>query len=68
LNTDLLDKYNYDAFVPDKFMHWMRFSESPALGEDIPDFSLWPLDSEPTSLHEVIQNHRYTVIEFGSFT
>jgi len=32
MDKDLLRRYNYDEFVPDKFMPWMRFDESPMLG------------------------------------
>ena len=39
----LLERYNYDEFVPDKFMPWMRFAESPELGVAAPDFPLWYL-------------------------
>ncbi len=30
--TDRLTHYTYDAFVPEKFMPWMRFEESPPIG------------------------------------
>ena len=65
----LIEKYNYDEFVQSKFMPWMRFDESPALGEKAPDFPLWDADSqEETSLSAVWSAHLYTVVEFGSFT
>jgi hypothetical protein len=67
-NEDLLARYNYDSFVPEKFGPWMRFHESPPLGERGPDFPLWTLESEETSLSEVLGRHMYTIVEFGSFT
>jgi len=67
-DSDLLSRYNYDAFVPEKFMPWMRFSESPPLGEPAPDFPLWQLDGTTTTLSAIWSSHTYTVVEFGSFT
>jgi hypothetical protein len=67
-DPDLIRRYNYDEFVPDKFMPWMRFDDSPPLGETAPDLPLWTLDGEPTHLSEVWSRHAYTVVEFGSFT
>jgi hypothetical protein len=67
-NTDLIEKYNYDEFVREKFGPWMRFHLSPPLGERGPDFPLWTLDEEETSLSGVLRQHTWTVVEFGSFT
>jgi len=67
-DADLLNAYNYDSFVPDKFMPWMRFGESPMLGTRGPDFPLWHLDGDETSLSQILRQHAYTVVEFGSFT
>ena len=67
-DLSLLERYNYDAFVPEKFNPWMRFDESPALWEPAPDFPLWHLDGSQTWLSEVWSNHAFTVVEFGSFT
>ena len=67
-DQSLLDRYNYDAFVPEKFTPWMRFDESPPLWEPAPDFPLWHLDGTETRLSEIWSNHAYTVVEFGSFT
>ena len=67
-DTDLLCRYNYDEFVPSKFGPWMRFDESPPLGERGPDFPLWRLDGSETRLSEVLAENTYTVVEFGSFT
>jgi hypothetical protein len=67
-NKELLEQYNYNEFVPAKFEPWMQFDQSPALGHLIPDFPLWDLDEKETSLKEILSNHLYTVVEFGSFT
>jgi hypothetical protein len=68
MDNDLIARYNYDSFVPEKFGPWMRFEESPVLGKCGPDFPLWQLDGVETSLHEIYGQHTYTVVEFGSFT
>ena len=65
---DLVTRYNYDEFVPAKFMPWMRFAESPTIGQKAPSFPLWRLDETETSLAELWSAHLYTVVEFGSFT
>ncbi|NKB65604.1 MAG: hypothetical protein GKR89_00960 [Candidatus Latescibacteria bacterium] len=65
---DITSRYNYDEFVPAKFHPWMRFGESPPLGEAAPDFPLQQLDGTATSLKEVVKAHLYTIAEFGSFT
>ncbi|GJM44521.1 MAG: hypothetical protein DHS20C21_13630 [Gemmatimonadota bacterium] len=67
-DSDLLARYNYDSFVPELFEPWMRFDESPPLGEPAPDFPLWDLDSQESSLVAQWSAHRYLVVEFGSFT
>lgn len=67
-DSDLLTRYNYDSFVPAKFEPWMRFHESPPLGQRAPDFPVWSLEGSETSLGEVLAAHVYTVVEFGSFT
>ncbi|MBV7327415.1 hypothetical protein KFU94_03975 [Chloroflexi bacterium TSY] len=66
--TTLLEQYNYDSFVPDKFGPWLNFNESPPLGENAPDFPLWTLDGEETMLSAIWSQSLYTVVEFGSFT
>lgn len=69
MDKDLLQRYNYDEFVPEKFEQWMRFDESPALGTPAPDFPLWDLeDRQQISLKELWSNNLYLVVEFGSFT
>jgi hypothetical protein len=68
VSDDLIVRYNYDAFVPEKFTPWMRFAESPPLGRPAPDFPLWDLEGAETSLGAVWSAHAYTIVEFGSFT
>ncbi len=67
-DPDLLARYNYDEFVPEKFEPWLNFEASPPLGEAAPDFPLWDLDGRETSLSAVWSRYTYTVVEFGSFT
>ncbi len=68
MDTDLLSRYNYDAFVPEKFGPWLNFENSPPLGKPAPDFPLWTLDEKETRLSVIWKGHLYTIIEFGSFT
>ena len=68
VDADLISRYNYDAFTPEKFAPWMRFDQSPALGQVAPDFPLTRLDGSTVHLKEVISAHTYTIAEFGSFT
>ena len=68
MSSDLLIRYNYDEFIPEKFTPWMRFEESPPLGEPALDFPLTHLDGTPTRLSEIWSAHTYTIVEFGSFT
>lgn len=67
MNSDLL-AYNYDEFVDEKFERWMRFDESPPLGEPAPDFPLTTLDGETIHLSDVWRSAAYTIVEFGSLT
>jgi len=67
-DPELLERYNYDSFVPEKFQPWDRFAEGPALESTGPDFPLRTLDGPPTRLSEVWSAHAFTVVEFGSFT
>lgn len=67
-DNDLTARYNYDAFVPEKFSPWMRFAESPPLGQQAPSFPLWQLDGSATDLQTIWGQHLYTIVEFGSFT
>jgi len=68
VDADLISRYNYDAFTPEKFAPWMRFDQSPALGQVAPDFPLTRLDGSTMHLKELISAHTYTIAEFGSFT
>lgn len=67
-DLELVRRYNYDEFVPDKFGPWLNFDASPPLGQPAPDFPLWDLEGRPVRLSEVWRDHRYTIVEFGSFT
>ena len=68
-DQELVQRYNYATFEPENFEPWMRFDQSPPLGAPAPDFPLWRLaDHGATSLSAVWGAHRYTIIEFGSFT
>ncbi|KAA3647861.1 MAG: hypothetical protein DWQ07_02420 [Chloroflexi bacterium] len=68
MDSDLIQRYNYDEFVPEKFGPWMRFLESPAVGQKGPDFPLWDLEENETSLSAIWSQNAYTIVEFGSFT
>lgn len=68
MDSDLLERYNYDAFIPEKFTPWMNFDQSPPLGERAPDFPLWPLEGGETRLSAQWSQFTYLVVEFGSFT
>ena len=67
-DSELLARYNYDEFKPEKVVHWINFQNSPLLGKNGPDFPLWDLDEQKTSLSQIWQQHLYTIVEFGSFT
>jgi hypothetical protein len=67
-NNYLISQYNYDSFIPEKFKPLMRFDQSPELGKIAPDFPLWDLYQRKTSLHEVVSQNHFTIVEFGSFT
>ena len=67
-DEDLIAQYNYDEFIQEKFIPWMRFDSSPPLGELAPSFPLWTLEGEETSLEACWQENLYTIVEFGSFT
>lgn len=66
--NELLTRYNYDSFVPEKFEPWLNFDASPKTGTMALDFPLWNLDETPTHLSEILSQHDYSVVEFGSFT
>lgn len=65
---DLVERYNYDSFVPEKFEQWLNFDAGPGTGEIAPDFPLWHLDQRPARLREILAKSDYTIVEFGSFT
>ena len=65
---DLLTRYNYDSFIPEKFEPWLNFEASPKAGSPGLDFPLWNLDRSCTRLSEVWSQYDYTIVEFGSFT
>jgi hypothetical protein len=65
---DLIRRYNYDSFTPEKFGPWLNFGGSPALGVQAPDFPLWTLEQTTTRLSAIWGQHTFTIVEFGSFT
>lgn len=67
-DEQLLARYNYDEFVPEKFEPWLNFAASPPLGDPGLDFPLWELDERETSLSRIWAQHTFTIVEFGSFT
>ena len=68
-DTELIERYNYDEFMPEKVLPWLNFDASPALGQPAPDFPLWRLeDGQETSLSTIWAANTYTIVEFGSFT
>ena len=68
VDAGLITHYNYDEFIPDKFQPWMRFHESPPLGQVAPDFALTRLDGSTVNLKDIVSAQNYTIAEFGSFT
>lgn len=67
-DSDLTVRYNYDEFTPEKVLPWLNFENSPYLGEIAPDFPLWHLHRNQTTLSAIWSQYRYTIVEFGSFT
>lgn len=68
-DNDLVIRYNYDEFVPEKFEQWLNFENSPPLGQEAPDFPLIRMEDEArVYLSDVWSTHVYTIVEFGSFT
>ncbi len=67
-STLTIEQYNYDVFTSSKYLPLMRFDQSPPLGESAPDFPLWTLDEEETTLSAIWGSNLFTVVEFGSFT
>ncbi len=68
MSDDLVLRYNYDVFAPENFEQWMRFDESPKAGTTGPDFPLWTLEGEETSLSAQWSQYKFLIVEFGSFT
>jgi hypothetical protein len=67
-DKELTRRYNYDSFKSENFGPWMRFHESPAVGQKVQDFPLWNLDGSQTSLQAQWSSHSLLIVEFGSFT
>jgi len=67
-DNDLITEYNYDSFVPEKYERWLNFESSLPLGKIVPDFNLWDLEEQQTSLLTEVNRNPLTFIEFGSFT
>ena len=67
-DQELIIRYNYDVFTPEKVRPWLNFENSPPLGQKAPTFPLWHLDGRQTTLQEVWSQNLYTIVEFGSFT
>jgi len=65
---EITTAYNYDVFIGEKVEPWLRFDESPTVGEPAPDFSLTTLDGQTVRLSEIWRKAAYTIIEFGSLT
>lgn len=66
--TDLIIEYNYDVFKPENYNKWMNWDASPKINTTAPDFPLWHLDGTETHLSDLWREHRFLVVEFGSFT
>ena len=67
-DSDLLERYNYDSFVPENFQPWLNFASSPPMGRVVSDFPLWDLDEKETTLKTILSHNDFTIVEFGSFT
>ena len=67
-DNQLIQQYNYDEFTPEKVFRWLRFDESPTVGQPAPDFPLWDLAGQKTRLSDIWSSNQYTIVEFGSFT
>ena len=65
----LVEKYNYPIFSKAHYQPWMRFDVSPPILQRAPDFPLWKLeDGSEMPLSAVWSAHKFTIVEFGSFT
>jgi hypothetical protein len=66
--NDLITQYNYAVFARENFEPLMNWEASPVIGSAAPDFPLWHLDGTATSLSATWSQHKYLIVEFGSFT
>jgi hypothetical protein len=66
--TEPVQPYNYAVFSEENVYPLMHFENSPRLGVPAPDFPLWDLDEQETTLSSLRKSHLFTVVEFGSFT
>lgn len=64
----LIEEYNYDIFHHTNFSKLMKWEDAPEIGSDAPDFPLWNLDKSETSLSQLRGEHKFLIVEFGSFT
>jgi len=68
MSDDAILRYNYDEFTREKFEPLMRFDASPDVGTTGPDFPLWTLEGVETTLSAQWSQHKFLIVEFGSFT
>jgi hypothetical protein len=66
-DEDRIAYYNYAVFGRQAFK-MLSWENSPAIGKPAPDFPVWDIDGNETTLSAIWSQHTYTVIEFGSFT
>ena len=64
----IIEEYNYDSFIPEKFGRWLKFDSSPPVGISAPDFKLTDLNGEEVKLSQIWRDSTFTVVEFGSLT
>jgi len=65
---ELIERYNYSVFAPENFQPLMQWDSAPSIGTNGPDFPLWTLDEQESKLSAIWSQHKYTIVEFGSFT
>ena len=66
--SELVQPYNYAVFSEETVYPLMQFESSPRLGVPAPDYPLWDLDEQETTLGSLWKSHLFTVVVFGSFT